>query len=126
MEWVTPKTDWSPNDNVTYEDMNRIAGNINFLYQQELLKADYTANDIVTINQWSDIVKSITDLSRGVGVDASMSDMDVTAENFNDVESLTLMTKEMFDLIFDQISANVYVGDDLCASTSPENYTRGV
>lgn len=126
MEWITPKTDWSPNDNVTYEDMNRISGNINYLYQQTIVRTDYTANDIVTLAEWSSIVSAILDLAKGLGVVDAVPDMNVTADNFNDVEELTLATKEMIELIFIQISANIYAGDDLYISKSPENYTRGV
>lgn len=126
MTWITPKTDWSPNDNVTYEDMNRISGNINYLYQQTIIRADYTENDIVTLSEWKAIIDAVLNLAKGLGVINTVPDMDITADNFNDVEELTLATKEMIELIFKQTSANIYAGDDLYISDSPENYTRGV
>ncbi len=126
MKWMTPKIDWSPNDNVSYEDINRISGNINYLYQQEILKEDFTENDIVELSQWKAIVSAISELSKGVGVSRTIPDTDTTAENFNDVEELTFATKEMIDLIFKQTVANIYAGDDLYISDAPENYTRGV
>ena len=32
MAWQTPYTSWSNGNLFTYEDMNRITGNINYLY----------------------------------------------------------------------------------------------
>lgn len=126
MIWQIPRTDWSANDFVIPEDMNRISGNINYLYQQAILKEDYTANDIVTIEQWNAIIQAIATLVKSIGLERQSPGLQVTADNFNDVEDIIAQMKERLDLIFNQVEANIYAGDDLYPSDFTENYVRGV
>lgn len=126
MIWQIPRTDWSANDFVIPEDMNRISGNINYLYQQAILKEDYTANDIVTIEQWNAIIQAIATLVKSIGLERQSPGLQITADNFNDVEEIIAQMKERLDLIFNQVEANIYAGDDLYPSDFTENYVRGV
>lgn len=56
MAWITPVTD-RPNKSTrtTADDMNRICGNINWLWAT-LLGTSFTDKDIVTRTQWDEIV----------------------------------------------------------------------
>ena len=114
MSWQTPKTDWVETDYCTYADMNRIAGNINYLLDASTLKDDYTQDDKVTLAEWNGILTALDTLAE-VSKYASedIPNASTTALNFNVVESFTLGLKEWIDLINRQDAANVYLGDEL-------------
>lgn len=58
MAWQTPVTNrLGPETKTTAADMNRIAGNLNEL-TAGTLKADYTDNDIVLLEDWTAIIET--------------------------------------------------------------------
>ena len=67
MAWTEPVTDRTQTSRCTYEDMNRISGNINYL-QDSALKDDYTNDDIVTLVQWQSIVQGVADCCLKYGI----------------------------------------------------------
>lgn len=122
MAWITPKTDWVETDSCTYEDMNRIAGNINFLCSTSL-KADYTRDDVVTLSEWRAIVRMLKIFAeRWEYTIEDEPTEDATARNFNIVESLTLGLYNWYEILTNQTAAYTYVGDNLYADS--EDWTR--
>lgn len=113
MAWTTPYTSWSETDRCTYDDMNRIAGNVNEICGTSL-KADYTQNDVVTLAEWNAILSALDTLAATYEYTPDDEpDTSVTASNFNAVESYTLGLKEWIDLINAQAAARSYVGDPI-------------
>lgn len=120
MAWITPKTDWSELDRCGYEDMNRIAGNLNELGGTSL-KADYTQDDVVTGTQWTAIIGAVNALvEREEYHTDDEPSMEVTALNFNIVEGLTQEIYDWIALKQRQHDAAVYSGEIYPG----ENYVR--
>lgn len=132
MAWQDPVTTWSNGNRFTYNDMNRIAGNVNFLYPSANLKDDYTQNDFLTTTQWSALTSALQDLIVTTGLSAEIPGEAMTADTINDIESLTQDLYDRIGLNNAQVVANIYTGDDLYAAATgqytdvAENYTRGV
>lgn len=63
MAWITPVTD-RPNaqTRTTAEDMNRISGNINWLWALGL-RDDFTPEDIVTVDEWNAIISGTNEIA---------------------------------------------------------------
>lgn len=122
MAWITPYTSWADTDRCTYTDMNRIAGNVNYICSTSL-KADYTQNDIVTLAEWNAIISALDTLAASYGYTPDDEpDTTTDAGNFNAVESYTLGLKNWIELINAQAAARSYVGDPIYSGES--NYMR--
>ena len=127
MAWITPYTDWTSSDRVLPADMNRIAGNLNYLDPASTLKDDYTSNDMVTAAQWSNILDEINKLSLFTGTFFDvMPDGEITASNFNAVESITQSFYDRIEFMLRQNVAQGYANDPIYASAIPDQYVRGV
>lgn len=133
MEWIQPKTDWVQSDHVTHEDLNRIFGNVNIL-AGSTMKEDYSKNDFLTLQQWEQLISHLKRLelaTRVVSSAAAVASVTVpgtqmTAQTFNDAETLTQALSERIAYMFRQKAALGYAGDPIYASTVPDNYTRGM
>ena len=133
MAWIQPKTDWVQSDHVTHEDLNRIFGNVNIL-AGSAMKEDFTKNDFLTLQQWNQLISHLRSLelaTRVVAAAASVTSVTVpstqmTAQTFNDAETLTQALHERIAYMFRQKAALGYAGDPIFASTVPDNYTRGI
>lgn len=87
MAWISPVINRSgPNTRTTYADMNRICGNINFLFGTSL-KDDWTRADIVDRTTWDAIVSVVSQLAGSVGLEVNDSTDYV---NLNAIEEVTL------------------------------------
>ena len=126
MAWIEPKTDWTDADFVTYQDMNRIMGNINYLLPSANLKDDYTQNDFVKAAEWAALLNAMNILAQSMLLSLAVPGSDMTSSTFNDVESMSLMLKERQDLIFAQEVATIYAGDGYMSADPAENYVRGI
>lgn len=126
MAWITPVTTWSGSDRVTYSDLNRIAGNINYLYPLANCKDDYTQNDFLTLSEFNKWTTALHLLVAVSGVNASVPGWSGTAEGFNELEELIEGINERIELNLRQAPATIYCGDDLYASDVPENFVRGI
>ena len=116
MAWITPKTDWLETDRCTYEDMNRIAGNVNEVCGISSLKADYTQDDVVTLAEWWSIITALETMAELAAYTSGETMTEaVTADSFNAVESFTLDLKNWIDLLLRQAAAKIYVGDGIYA-----------
>lgn len=133
MAWITPKTDWSNGNRFTFDDMNRIAGNVNFLYPAANLKADWTQNDMLTLSAWNDLLDALQTLIYASGVSASVPGSDMTGDTMNEVEDLIQRINDRIELNLAQAPATIYSGMyHLYAANSGAyvgvamNYSRGV
>lgn len=131
MAWTTPVTNWSNGNNFTHDDMNRICGNINYLYPAAALPS-YTQNDILTTNDWEDMAKALFTLIEVSGITGEVPVSNMTADTINAVEGLIQEIYDRINLNMAQEVATVYAGDDLYAAAMgsytdiAENYVRGV
>lgn len=115
--WQEPFTGWTLGSLVSYEDMNRIGGNLNWLLNQsteESVKETWTQDDFVTLNDWKVIVGAIKALSLWAGVEVEVPTTDLSPENYNRAESATLRLKNPVELIWSQ--ENRYFNDDVFVS----------
>lgn len=114
MAWIEPYTSWQETDRCTYADINRIAGNVNYLLDADVMKADYTQNDVITLTEWSSILSALSALSAAVKfVPEEEPNTTTTALNFNVIENYILGLKNWIDLINAQNAANIYSGESL-------------
>ena len=125
MAWTYTYTEWSNGNNFTHDDMNRINENINAMYPAASLPT-FTQNDILTTNDWSDMMKALLALLSVSGVGGSLPGSDMTADTINEVEGLIQTIYDRIQLNNAQSVANIYTGDDLYAAEVAENYVRGI
>ena len=137
MPWIEPKTDWNNGDVCTYEDVNRIFGNANYILGKSM-KDDYTQYDLVNGYAW-------TALDIYVSIEAEKYDQyadvidewpgrtqggvygigpEVTAENFNLAETWLLAFYKRTQLAEREAQARPYAGDGIYTSPLPEKYVR--
>lgn len=122
MAYTGVKTDWSAADFMTASDLNRIAGNINYLYPDADLKDDYTSNDFLKEAEWNLILVVLDKLKVTLGINTPLPNNTMDFNTFNELESLVLELKTRQDFVFRQDVANHYVGE----LYTTENYTRGI
>lgn len=131
MSWQTPYTQWTPNSRVTYADMNRIAGNLNYLLPSANLKDDYTATDFVTVTEWNNICNALARLITLANVGIRFSPSIILTYNlFNNIERYTGIIYNTLTLYDLQHIADNYAGDDLYSASAgaygtTENFVRG-
>lgn len=131
MSWQTPFTQWTQTSRVTYTDMNRIAGNLNYLLPSANLKDDYTATDFVTVTEWNNICNALVRLITLANVGLRFSPSIILTHNlFNNIERYTGIIYNTLTLYDLQHIADNYAGDDLYSSSwgsygNTENYVRG-
>lgn len=112
MAWITPKTNWIYSDRVTADDMNRICGNLNYLLGEERLQKVYTEEDYVFLSEWVEIVRAfmLVQVAAGIANPEKPTDA-VTSYNFNLIESICLVAKDIIDNKRSQPTAIHYVGE---------------
>lgn len=131
MSWQTPFTQWTQTSRVTYADMNRIAGNINYLLPSANLYDRYTANDFVTVTDWENICNALIRLITLSNVNEYFSlTWSLTSNTFNTIERITGVIYDALTIYDMQHVADNYAGDDLYSSSwgsygNTENYVRG-
>lgn len=122
MAWITPITDRTDGTRHTLTDQNRIAGNLDWLVTElsahELYngrtvdKVVYTYNDYISVNNWSNLLAVLVDLLTATSLEQSETvTNDMTWQNMNAVESLTLAVYEKYQLLLKQANINHYSGD---------------
>lgn len=130
MAWQTPYTSWSNGNLFTYEDMNRITGNINYLYPGANLP-EVTQNSFLTVSLWHSVLNALQTLIYVSGLSADVPGDEMTADTMNDVEDLIQRLADRIELNLAQTVATVYTGDDVYVAESggytdvSENYVRG-
>ena len=122
MAWITPVTDRTDGARHTLTDQNRIAGNLDWLATEtrthqlysgpSVTKSAYTHNDYITVNEWANLLEVLTALQSALNIEAAeTATNDMTWQNMNAVESLTLAVYEKYQLLLKQANINHYSGD---------------
>jgi hypothetical protein len=127
MAWQIPVIDRGEGATCLPDDLNRIDGNINYLLGTSL-KTDFNNNDILTIQQWQDIVNNTISACGKYGIKyVQEPTLDMTSYNFNNVENLLLQCYETLIKWRAQAVTNVYVQNqyDRYVNLPNNNYTRG-
>lgn len=94
--WTTPITDRASRETrTTATDMNRIDGNINYLWAT-LLKTDFTDSDIVKSDEWQGIVQATNEIADMLGLEA-VSDSTLYT-NLNRIEAIAKAYWDMLPL----------------------------
>ncbi len=130
MAWVTPYTEWSDGSMFTYEDWNRIAGNINYLYPSANVPT-VTHNDFLTKAMWDAALSGLQILIYASGLQSEVPSYDMTADNMNTMEDLIQALYDRIALNLAQGVAMIYAGTDIYAASDgtymgiAENYARG-
>lgn len=128
--WRTPVTDRVAGAMMTYIDMDRISGNIDWLTEQfgargmyigsRPSQTDWTHNDYVTLGQWQEllhILEVLVDVTNLQQVTPGTEE--TTYQNINNVEDLTLRLRERLDIIDTYgelphyVDTEVWTGDDV-------------
>ena len=122
MAWITPVTDRTDGARHTLTDQNRIAGNLDWLATEtrshqlysgpSVTKSAYTYNDYMDVTYWPNLLEVLTALQSALNIEATETATDdMTWQNMNVVESLTLAVYERYQLLLSQANANNYSGD---------------
>lgn len=103
MAWVTPVTNRTDGTaTMTYQDMDRITGNINFVYDLitergfviiggKVSKDSWTRNDIIEKTFWESMLTVLSNICSAVSYVPGTSPTDVMGyENINNIETITL------------------------------------
>lgn len=137
MAWITPITDRSTGARCDESDMNRIAGNLDWLatgaaqkqiyFGATISKTNYTNNDYVSVNDWENILEVLNDLVDDLNVTIEDSaDMSTTYANFNTVESITLAIYNKYQLLLSQANNNHFAGDNIFTEGIRSIYAGGL
>lgn len=136
MAWVTPVTDRVSGAVCTVSDMNRIAGNLDWLANEltthqlyagaTVQKTNYVL-EYVTLANWQDILSVLNAMvdALALTIDGE-ADESTTYNNFNTVESITLAIYEWYQLLLSQANANHYAGDDIYTQGDNSPFTGGL
>lgn len=123
MAWITPVTDrTSGSAMMTYEDMNRITGNIGYLYDlcrsesitiagSRISKTEWTQNDIITVSDWSNLLTCLSNARNAVGYVATDPTYLMTWDNINEVERQTRAVYSIINAYDTLPRINHWVGD---------------
>lgn len=135
MAWITPVTNRTDGAYCTVTDMNRIAGNIDWLatelttYQlytgPTVAKTTYVYNDYVTAADWTDILSVLDEMVKELVIEAGQADDSTTYDNFNRVESITLAIYDRLQEILKQSANNHYAGDNIYSEGAVSVYSAG-
>lgn len=135
MAWITPVTNRTDGAYCTVADMNRIAGNIDWLASElttyqlytgpTVAKTTYVYNDYVTPSDWNDILSVLDEMVVQLVIDAEQADDSTTYDNFNRVETITLAIYDRMQLLLTQSANNHYAGDDIYTEGDTSVYSAG-
>ena len=127
MAWITPVTDrTSGSSMMTYEDMNRITGNIGFLYDlcrsdgitiagSRISKTSWAQNDIITRANWSNLLTCLGNARNAVGYIAADPTYLMTWDNINEVERQTQAVYTIIEAYDNLPRINHWIGDSFYA-----------
>ncbi len=131
MAWIEPVTNRITGARMTYIDMNRITGNLDYLTAdlsdfgkyagRTIAKTEWIRNDYVTRPDWKNILDVLEDVRIAIGMTESdypenpfpEANFSTGYENINNVEKLTLMAYEKWEAMKQQGAANKYVDTEV-------------
>lgn len=126
MAWVEPVTDRQDGSAVmTYTDMNRITGNLKWLYDtcvansitvsgSAISKTIWTQNDIITATFWAELLTCLANVCSAVGYTPTNAPNDqMLFDNINQIETIELACETILANYATQGRMNHYVGDKI-------------
>lgn len=129
MAWVTPVTDRTDGTAMmTYQDMERITGNLKWLYDtcvsegitisgSAISQTSWSRDDIITTTFWTELLGCLTNVCTAVGyTPGTAADSTMTWQNINNVERIEF---DCYDILAAYVfipRLNHYVGDKLGTS----------
>ena len=136
MAWITPVTDRQQGARTRPADMNRIAGNLDYLtetlgshslyYGRTIAKTAYTQNDFATRADWTNVLAVLTDLQSALDLPGAGQATDATTyENFNMVESITLALYERTEQLLAQEALNHFSGQGYYSRSDAAQFYAG-
>ena len=123
MAWVTPVTDrTSGSAMMTYEDMNRITGNIGYLYDlcvsegitisgSRITKTTWTRDDLIYKTNWTNLLTCLANTRDAVGYVATDPTYLMTWDNINEVERQTQAVYTIINAYDNLPRINHWIGD---------------
>lgn len=123
MAWITPVTDRTDGSAMmTYADMNRITGNIGYLYDlcqsegitiagSRISKTEWTQNDIISVSDWSNLLTCLGNARNAVGYIATDPTYLMTWDNINEVEKQTQAVYVIISTYDSLARINHWIGD---------------
>ena len=121
--WIEPVTNRSSTtDRMTYEDMNRITGNLAWLYAQcgeigltvpgsIISKTEWIQNDIITVAEWAEILACLANICTAVEYTSAQPNDRMIYGNINTVEQIELDCYGVLASYEHIPDMNHYVGD---------------
>lgn len=126
--WIEPVTNrTSGSARMTYKDMNRITGNLVWLYDylteqgvtvagSAYSKTTWTRNDIVTVAQWTELLTCLSNVCTAVWYQPEKAPTNTMSyTNINNVETIELIVHDIRGRINHWIGDRLYSGDDFNA-----------
>lgn len=126
MAWQDAVTDRTMMSRCTYEDMNRISNNVNFL-QGSNIKQDYTQDDIVTLSQWQTIRQGVASCCLKYGIKMTIPvDDSVTYSNLNQAETYLSLCNDVLVQREALRVGTLFVGNTGARINAPNLQLKGV
>lgn len=129
MSWTTPVTDRTDGTSVmTYQDMDRITGNLKWLYDacvsssipiagSAISQTSWARDDIITTTFWTELLTCLENVCTALNYTPSIAaDSNMTWNNINVVEDIELVCYNTLAAYIYLYRLNHYVGDKLGAS----------
>ena len=121
MAWLTPDTEWSAGERLTYSDFNRICGNLNELAGDSALKTTWSEDDFWTLRPGRRWRPGPPQLAAAANLGDVLIDTRVTAENIQTIEQVTARVRVYIDLVEENEKYPLYT-NQVYAGT---HYARG-
>ena len=129
MSWTTPVTDRTDGTSVmTYQDMDRITGNLKWLYDacvsssipiagSAISKTSWARDDIITTTFWTELLTCLENVCTALGYSPPIiANSNMTWNNINAVEDIELACYNLLAIYVYLSRLNHYVGDKLGTS----------
>lgn len=126
--WITPVTDRTDGSAMmTAADMNRITGNIDYLFDyataeglqpagSTVPKTSWTKNDIIERSTWESMLETLSNLCECVEYNPEVNpNNEMEFENINNVERISFNLYNIIGQIGNLQGLNHWAGDDLFA-----------
>lgn len=134
--WITPKTSWTRDSYMTYTDVNRIVGNIAYLYDMatdagytvsgtKLDDTPWTQNDIITAEFWQTVIDSLKNIEAAIGYAGDSLYTRFFYYYINRIEQQSLACYQIIEVSAAAYRLNHWVGDPLYCGNTPQFYTGG-
>lgn len=129
MSWTTPVTDRTDGTStMTYQDMDRITGNLKWLYDacvsasipiagSAISKTSWARDDIITTTFWTELLTCLENVCTALNYTPPIAaNSNMTWNNINAVEDIELVCYNMLAAYVYLARLNHYVGDKLGTS----------